>query len=125
MAVVDNSGRQYQERNTWAFNAQAPLAEARLVGRDGMYATSAGGLKMVVGATKFAAATGEACTAITGYSALVESSAVLGYGDWVRPAADGSGRLELGSATNHCGWVLQAAAVGSVVETVLLPHRLT
>jgi hypothetical protein len=71
--------------------------------------------------TEHAAEVGEAVSAITDYSALVEASAAIAFGTFV--TTDATGKAAVGSTTNYCGRALGAAtAAGQLVEVQLLPH---
>ena len=123
MQSQSNTGLQYDKQHAITLVATAEVQEARFVGYDGAHATSAGGLHDAQGVAEFPAAPGRALSIITGYSALVEAAEVLDFGDWVKPAADGSGRAAKGSATDHCGRALGAAAqAGQLLEVQVLDH---
>ncbi|MCE1186710.1 MAG: DUF2190 domain-containing protein [Rhodocyclales bacterium] len=122
-------GRQYQKTTAVTLLALAAVAQYRFIAHDATgYATNAGGAKDSIGVSESAAGVGDAFSAVTGFSYLVESSGVLAEHAFVRPAADGSGRAEAGTATEHCGRVMpgsSASAAGQLVEVRILPHRHT
>lgn len=123
MAAQDNPGQQFDRRHALTIQAQVALAASRFVAYDGGYATSAGGLKDCQGVTQSAAAAGGIVALTTHYSELVETSAAVAFGDWVKPAADGSGRAAVGSRTDNCGRALgSASAAGQFIEVQLLKH---
>ncbi|MFA7238699.1 MAG: capsid cement protein [Sulfuricellaceae bacterium] len=113
----------YQKNHAVTVIATADVATYRFIGYDGAYATSAAGLHDAQGVSEYAALTGEAFAAITCYSAPVEVAEAIAYGDFVKPAADGTGRAIVGTATDHCGRALSAAgAAGQFAEVQILPH---
>lgn len=123
MASQNNTGRQYDKQHALTLIATAILAEARFVAYDGDYPVVIGavGASDVQGVTEHAAAIGEAVSAITGYSALVEASAAIAFGDFV--TTDATGKAAVGSTANYCGRALGAAtAAGQLIEVQLLPH---
>lgn len=123
MPSQNNSGRQYDKCHSITLVATAAILAARFVGYDGAHATSAGGVHDCQGVSETAADVGEAFGATTSYSQLVESSAVIAFGDYVKPAADGSGRAAVGSLTDHCGRALGAASgAGELVEVQIVRH---
>jgi len=113
---------QYDKQHAATVITSAPVQAARFVGYDGAHATQAGGLHDAQGVSEFSAAADDAVALITGYSALVEASEAIAFGDFVQPAADGSGRAAKGSAGEHCGRALCAAAAGQMVEVQVLVH---
>ncbi|WP_219211925.1 DUF2190 domain-containing protein [Variovorax boronicumulans] len=122
MASQNNSGRQFLKLNAVTIIATAVLAANRFAAYDGTHATNAGGVKDAQGITEHGAAIGEAVSAITGYSGLVEASATIAFGDYIKPAADGSGKAAVGTAAEHCGRALGAATAGQLVEVERLQH---
>lgn len=123
MPAQNNPGQQFDRRHAVTIEATVALAAARLIAYDGGYATSAGGLKDCQGVSQMAAAVGEALPLTTHYSELVECSAAVAFGDWIKPAADGTGRAAVGSRTDNCGRALGAtSAAGQLVEVQLLKH---
>lgn len=123
MASQNNTGRQYDKQHSVTIVATAAVAAYRFIAYDGGPATSAGGAKDAQGATESAAEVGEAVSAITSYSGLVEAGGAIAFGDFVKPAADGSGRAIVGAANECCGRALGAAAgAGQIIEVQLLRH---
>jgi hypothetical protein len=123
MPSQNNPGAQFDKRHAVTVEAQAALVTARFIGYDGLYATSAGGVKDAQGVSENNADALQAVSVITGYSALVEASAPIAFGAYVRPADDGTGRAVTGLITNHCGRALGAAtAAGQMVEVEIKPH---
>jgi len=123
MASQNNSGLQYNKLHALTLVATAVLAANRIAAYDGGYATAAGGVKDAQGVTETAADVGEAVSAITGYSALVECSAAVAFGDYIKPAVDGTGRGAVGSLTDHCGRALGATtAAGQLFEMQVVKH---
>lgn len=124
MASQNNTGLQFDLQHAITIVATAPVAANRFAAYDGGHATSAGGPKDAQAISQFAADPGQAFSAITSYSGLVEASAAIAFGDYVKPAADGSGRAAVGAADDHCGRALGAAAgAGALFECQLVPHR--
>ena len=104
--------------------ATAPVAACRFVAYAGQHATAAGGGADSQGISECDAAPGQALSAITEYSGLVEAAAPIAQFAFVKPALDGSGKAITGSATEHCGRALGAAtAAGQLIEVQVLPHR--
>lgn len=122
MASQNNTGRQFDKRHAVTIVATAALEANRFVAYDGTHATSVGGAKDAQGITEQQAAIGEAVSAITSYSGLVETSAAIALGDYVKPAADGSGKAAVGAANDHCGRALGVAAIGQLVEVQIVQH---
>lgn len=115
MASQNNSGAQFDRHHAVTMLAQADLAANRLAAYDGTYATSAGGGKDAQGVTQFAALTSQPVSVTTKYSELVEASAAIAQFDWIKPAADGTGRAAVGSRTDNCGRALGAASGAGVL----------
>lgn len=123
MPSQNNTGAQYDKQHAVTLVLIAAVGACRFIGYDGAHATSAGGVHDSQGITEYAGVAGDAVTAITSYSGLVEASEVIAFGDFVKPAADGSGRAALGTATDHCGRALGgASAVGVLFEVERLKH---
>lgn len=119
-------GRQHQKDDATTVVATAAINVNRFVSHSGKHATSAGGVMDSLGVSEFNAGIGDAVSVVTEFSYLVESSGPLNEHDFVRPAADGSGRAETGTATDHCGRVMpgsNATQAGQLVEVRILPHR--
>ena len=125
MPSQNNSGRQYDKQHSLTVVAIAAVLAHRFIGYDGQYATAAGGVRDSQGVSETPAAIGEAFTVVTRYSYLVEASEAIAFGDYVRPAADGTGRAAVGTATLHCGRALGAAALGQLVEVQIVQQRNT
>jgi hypothetical protein len=126
MPSQNNSGQQFQRQFGVTVEATADLARGRFVAYDGGYATAAGGVKDSQGVSQSAALTGQAVTLTTSYSELVECSAAIAFGDYVKPATDSTGRAAVGTATEHCGRALGATtAAGQFVEVQIVTHRRT
>ena len=118
-------GSQYYKEISVAVLAAAALAAHRFVAYDGNYATSAGGAKDSRGINEYDAPAGSAASVIVDYSGLAEAAETINAFDFVKPAADGSGKAAVGTATDHCGRALAAASAGQLVEVEVLPHRHT
>lgn len=124
MPSQNNSGRQFDKLHALTIVAVAALAEARFIAYDGTHATSAGGAKDSQGVSEHAGEIGDAVTLITSYSAPVEASEAIAQFAYVKPAADGSGRAAVGTATDHCGRALGAAAgAGTIFECEIVKHQ--
>lgn len=117
-------GKQYDKQHASTIVATAALAANRFAGFDGAPATSAGGSHDAAGITETEAAVGGAVSVVTGYSYLVEAGEAIAQYAFVKPAADASGKAIAGTATDCCGFALEAAsAAGQLIEVRLLPHR--
>ena len=124
MPSQNNSGQQFNKLHAVTLVAIAALAANRFVGYDGAYATAAGGVKDAQGVTETAAAIGDAVSAVTSYSYLVECSEAVAFGDYIKPATDATGRGAVGTLTDHCGRALGAtSAAGQLVEVQIVTHR--
>ena len=122
MPSQNNSGAQHQKRFALTMVAVAALEANRFAAYDGTYATSAGGVKDSQGVTENDAAIGDALSVVTDYSYPVEASAAVAFGDYIKPAADGTGRAAVGTIGDHCGRALGAAAVGQLFECQIVQH---
>lgn len=125
MPSQNNPGRQFDKQHAVTIVATVALEANRFVAYDGGYATKVlgGGAKDMQGVSEHAAAVGEAVSAITGYSALVEANEAIAFGAWIKPDLAGTGKAAVGSATEYCARALGAAsAAGQLVECQLLPH---
>jgi len=122
MASQNNSGRQYDKQHSVTIVATDAISRHRFVGYDGQHATDAGGVKDVQGVSETSADVGEALSLITGYSALVEVAAgeSIAFGDYVKPAADGSGAAMVGAVDDHCGRALGAGTEEQIIEVQVL-----
>lgn len=117
--------RQFDKTHAVTVLATAAIAANRFVSYDGTHtaAAPASGVKDAQGVSEEAAAVGEAVSVITGYSALVEASAAIAVGAYVKPAADGSGKAAAGALADHCGRALSAAtAAGQLLEVQITEH---
>lgn len=124
MASQNNSGQQYDKRHSITIVAAVALAANRIVAYDGGYATAAGGVKDAQGVTETAAEVGDAISATTSFSQLVEANEAITFGAYLKPATDGTGRAAVGTLTDHCGRALGAAgALGQLVEMQIVTHR--
>ena len=122
MYSQNNSGLQYNKRHAITMVALTAVVANRFMAYDGGYATSAGGVKDCQGIGESDAAVNEALSVVTDYSYPVEASAAIAFGDYLKPAADGSGRAAVGSLVDHCGRALGAAAIGQLVEVQYIRH---
>lgn len=121
MASQNNTGRQFDKQHSVTIVATAVLAACRFVAYDGGYPTAAGGAKASQGVTEHAAEVGEAVTATTGYSALVEAAEPIAFGALVKP--DANGKAVVGSLAEHCGRALGAAVqAGQLFEVQIYKH---
>lgn len=124
MPSQNNTGRQYDKQHSVTIVATAAILACRFCAYDGTHATSAGGVKDAQGVSETAAEIGDAFSAITGYSALVEASEAITFGAYVKPAADGSGKAAVGAVDEHCGRALGAAtAAGQLIEVQIVKHQ--
>ena len=118
-------GRQFDKRHAVTVTATAAITKCRFVSYAGAHAPAApaNGLQDSQGVSEENAATGEAVSVVTDYSYLVEASEAIALGDYVKPAADGSGRAAKGTLSDHCGRALGAAsAAGQLVEVQIARH---
>lgn len=114
---------QYEKLHDTSVTASVALASNRFVAYDGGYPSAAGGLKDVRGVSQHMAAVGERVGLAKHGTFPVESSAAIAYGDYVKPATDGTGRAAVGTLTDSCGRALNAAtAAGQLVEVELYRH---
>ena len=121
MASQNNTGRQYDKTHAVTIVATAAVAANRFIAYDGGYPSIAGGAKDAQGVTEHAAAAGEAVSAITGYSSLVEAEAAIAFGVLVKVGTDG--KAVAGTAADHCGRALGAATqAGQLIEVQLYKH---
>ncbi|QSI33396.1 DUF2190 domain-containing protein [Variovorax sp. RKNM96] len=124
MASQNNTGRQFSKLSAITIVATAAVSAARFAAYDGGHATSAGGVKDSQGITEHAADVGQAFSAITSYSGLIEANEAFAFGAYLKPAADGSGKAAVGTADDHCGRALgAAAAAGQFVECQVVKHQ--
>lgn len=123
MPAQNNSGQQMQKRFAITIVASLALAANRIIAYDGGYATAAGGVKDAQGVSEADCAANDAVSVVTDYSYLVECSAPIAFGDYVKPAVDGTGRAAPGTLTDHCGRALGATtAPGQLVEMQIVRH---
>ena len=118
-------GRQFDKRHAVTVTAQGALIKHRFVSYDGLHtpAVPSSGPKDAQGIAEESAAVGEAVSVVTDYSYLAECSEALALGDYVKPAADGSGRAAKGTLTDHCGRALGAtSAAGQLLEVQIVKH---
>lgn len=121
MASQNNTGRQYDKQHAVTIVATAALAAHRFVAYDGGYPSVAGGAKDSQGVTETAAEIGDAVTAVTDYSYLVEAEAAIAFGDLVKVGTDG--KAITGTAADHCGRALGAATqAGQLIEVQIYKH---
>lgn len=115
---------QYEKTHATTRVLTAAVAEARFVSYAGAHASAAaGGTADAQGVSEMEGAIGDAIPVVTGYSAIVEASAAIAAGAFVKPAADGSGRAVTGSSGDHCGRALTAAGdAGALFECEILTH---
>lgn len=115
---------QYDKTHSTTVILTAALAANRFTSYAGAAASATvGGTADAQGVSETEGQPGDAVSVITGYSAPVEASAPIAKGAFVKPAADGSGRAVTGSATDHCGRALTAAAAaGDLFEVELYRH---
>lgn len=123
MSSQNNSGLQHQKEFAITLVATAALLACRIVAYDGGYATAVGGVKDAQGVSEMDAAVGDAVSVVVDYSYLVECSAAVAFGDYIKPALDGTGRGAVGSLTDHCGRALGATtAAGQLFEMQIVRH---
>lgn len=125
MASQPGYGRQFDKTHAVTQTATAAVTKHRFVGYNGAHATAApaNGGQDSQGVAEESAAVGEAFSVVTGYSYLVEASAAIALFDYVKPAADGSGRAAPGALADHCGRALSvASAAGQLVEVQIVRH---
>ena len=123
MPSQNNSGAQYNKRHAITMVALTAVVAGRFMAYDGGYATAAGGgVKDCQGISEMDAAAGDALSVVTDYSYPVEATAAIAFGDYIKPAADGTGRAAVGTLADHCGRALGAAAIGQVVEVQIVGH---
>jgi hypothetical protein len=123
MPSQNNSGQQYQKIFALTLVATAILAANRIVAYDGGYATAAGGVKDAQGVSETGGAVGDAISVVPSYSYLVECSAAIAFGDYVKPAVDGTGRGAVGTLADHCGRALgSTTAAGQLFEMQIVRH---
>lgn len=123
MPSQNNSGLQYAKRHAITMVAMAAVVASRFIGYDGLYATSAGGVKDAQGISENDAPVGEGLSVVTDYSYPIEVSGAVAFGDYLKPNPDGSGRAVVGTLADHCGRALGSAnAAGQLVECQFVRH---
>lgn len=123
MPSQNNSGQQHQKDDAITLTATAILLPNRIIGYGGAHATSAGGANDAQGVSETGASIGDAVSVVTEYSYLVECSVPVALHDYIKPAADGSGRAAVGLITDHCGRALGATtAAGQLFEMQIVRH---
>ena len=121
MASQNNTGRQFDKTHAVTVVATAAIAACRFVAYDGGYPAATGGVKDVQGISETSAEPGDAFSAVTGYSYLVEAGAPVAFGELVKP--DLTGKAVPGAAADHCGRALGAATqAGQLFEVQLYKH---
>ncbi|MBP9940505.1 MAG: DUF2190 domain-containing protein [Comamonas sp.] len=116
------SGVQHDKQHGITVVATAAIEAHRFIAYDGGYALGTPDLKDVQCISETAAQPGEAFCGVTSYSYPVLASEALNRGDYVKPAADGSGRAAKGSAAEHSARALHAVSAGRLVECQLVYH---
>ncbi|GKS97029.1 capsid cement protein [Acidovorax sp. SUPP2825] len=125
MASQPGYGRQFDKVHAVTQTATAAVTKHRFTAYNGAHAPAApaNGGQDSQGVAEESAAAGEAFSIVTGYSYLVEASAAIALFDYVKPAADGSGRAAPGALADHCGRALGiASAAGQLVEVQIVRH---
>lgn len=123
MPSQNNPGLQFNKRSAITMVALTAVLTNRFMAYDGGYATAAGGgVKDSQGISESDAPINEALSVVDSYSYPVEASAAIAFGDYIKPAADGSGRAAVGTIADHCGRALGAAAVGQLFECQIVRH---
>ncbi|MDR3055252.1 MAG: DUF2190 family protein [Zoogloeaceae bacterium] len=113
----------YDKTHAVTVTLTAPVAARRFVSYAAAPATSAGGAADARGVSETEGVAGEAISVITGFSAIVEASAAIAVGAFVKPATDGSGKAAVGASGETCGRALSAAlAAGDCIEVELYRH---
>lgn len=121
MPAQNNTGRQYDKQHGVTVAATVALVANRFIAYDGGYATSAGRAKDSQGVSESDAASGDALTVVTGYSALVEAGEAIAFGEYIKPGANGVAMV--GASNENCGRALGAAAgPGQLIEAQVLQH---
>jgi hypothetical protein len=118
-------GRQFDKRYAVTVTATAAITAHRFVSYGGAHAPAApvNALQDSQGVAEENAAAGEAVSVVTDYSYTVEAAGPIALGDYIKPAADGSGRAAAGTLADHCGRALGAAsAAGELFEVQIAKH---
>ncbi|MBX3655700.1 MAG: DUF2190 domain-containing protein [Ramlibacter sp.] len=111
---------QYNKTHAVTLVAAAALAACRLIGRDGGYADSSGGLHDCQGVSETEAAEGDAVSVVTGYSYPVTCGEDIALGDYIKPGT--AGVAMIGTADDHCGRALGAGVEDGLVEMQIVMH---
>ena len=117
--------RQFDKKYAATVVATAAIVANRFVCRAGTHAPAApaNGNQDSIGIAEESAAVGEAIPAVTEYSYLVEASAAITKGAYLKPAADGSGKAAVGAIGDHCAVAMGAAtAAGQLIEAQIVKH---
>ena len=125
MPAQPGYGRQFDKRHAVTVTAQGPITKYRFVSYDGAHtpAAPATPVKDAQGIAEESAAIGEAVSVVTDYSYLVETSAAITKGAYLKPAADGSGKAAVGAIGDHCAVAMGAAtAAGQLIEAQIVKH---
>lgn len=123
MPSQNNAGLQHNKTDAITQVATAAITVNRLIGYDGAFATSAGGVHDCQGVSETDAAVGAAFAVVTEYSYPVEASVAIAFGDYIKPAADGTGRAAVGTIADHCGRALgPASGAGKLFEMQVVQH---
>jgi len=99
-----------------------PVVPYRLIAFNGFYASTAGGGYDLQGVSTTEGNTGDVITACTEYSYPVEMAEPIPLYAYVKPAADGSGRAAVGTATNNCGTCLAVGATQILLKIERQTH---
>lgn len=122
MPSQNNSGLQHNKCDAVTLVATVAIVANRMIGYDGAYATSAGGVKDSQGVSEFDAPIGGAFSVVTEYSYPVLASVTVAFGDYIKPAADGSGQAAIGTIGDHCGRALGGCTAGQLFEMQVVQH---
>jgi hypothetical protein len=119
-------GRQYERVHSTTIQVpdDAEGKANRFIGADGYYADGTSLIKCSRGISIDEKDQG-VINVVTYYSGVIELAEAVDPCDFIKPAADGSGRGAKGSATEHCAQVISAkkgGAVGDFIEVIILPH---
>jgi len=109
---------QYCKTHAVTILATSAVGAHRFISYVGKHASTAatGAATDAQGVTEYAMGAGAVVSAITSYSALVEAAESIALGQYVKPAADGTGRAVVGDADERCGRALTSAAAGQLAE---------
>lgn len=120
-------GRQYERIHSTTIQVpdDAEGKANRFIGADGYYADGTSLVKLSRGVSENEKYQGVQ-NVITSYTGVIELAEAVDPCDFIKPAADGTGRGAKGSATDHCAQVCSASkggAAGECIEVIILPHR--